>query len=117
MVDAHNMSGDTPLHIAAKNNYYDCACILLYYFASPSVKNKLGKMPIDLTNDYDMKRLMEKGTKLFYSSYFQRNLIKGTYIQSGLWTFIKEEFKNKITEEVFEYFKGKEIEDIFTLKY
>ena len=117
MVDAHNMSGDTPLHIAAKNNYYDCACILLYYFASPSVKNKLGKMPIDLTNDYDMKRLMEKGTKLFYSSYFQRNLIQGTYIQSGLWTFIKEEFKNKITEEVFEYFKGKEIEDIFTLKY
>ena len=117
MVDAIDISGETPLHIAVKNNYYDCACVLLFYIASPFVKNKSGETPIDCTKDFDMKNLMNKIINLHYSSYFQKNSVHNLYIQSGLWAFIKEEFKNKLHNEVIEYFNDKKIEDIFVLKY
>ena len=117
MVDAIDVSGETALHIAVRNNYYDCACVLLFYIASPFVKDKSGKTPIDCTNDFDMKNLMNKIIKLHYSSYFQKTSVHNVYIQSGLWAFIKEEFKDKLHDEVIEYFNDKKIEDIFVLKY
>ena len=117
MVDAIDVSGETALHIAVRNNYYDCACVLLFYIASPFVKDKSGKTPIECTKDFDMKNLMNKIIKLHYSSYFQKTSVHNVYIQSGLWAFIKEEFKDKLHDEVIEYFNDKKIEDIFVLKY
>ena len=117
ILDIGSISGETPLHIAVKNNYYDCACILLYYLASPFVKDKRGRKPIDLAKDIGMKNLFEKVAKLYYTSYFQKSFKQSGYIQSGLWTFIKEELKDKLKEEVFEYFMRKNIKDIFTLNY
>ena len=115
IIDAGNFVGDTPLHIAVRNNYYDSTCILLYYLASPFSKNKNGKSPMDLTNDYDMKSLLNKIMKLHYSSYFRKNSIQSLYIQSGLWVYIREEFRDKLQKEVFDYFNHKGIKDFFTL--
>ena len=117
MVDANCLLGETPLHIAVKNNFYDCACILLIYLASPFIKDKNGQKPIDLTNDFDMKSLLTKATKLHYNSYFHKTLKQTVFIQTGLWTFIKEEFEHKLKDEVFEYIKGKFSKDFFTFRY
>ena len=117
ILDSCGLVGETPLHISVKNNYYDCTCILLFYLASPFVKDKYGKRPIDLTSDFDMKNLLEKIMKLHYSSYFQKTCIQDLYIQSGLLTFIKEELNRKLKKEVLDYFNEKEIKDIFNLRY
>ena len=117
ILDFCGFVGETPLHISVKNNYYDCTCILLFYLASPFVKDKYGKRPIDLTSDFDMKNLLEKIMKLHYSSYFQKTCIQYLYIQSGLLTFIKEELNFKLQKEVLDYFNEKEIKDIFNLRY
>ena len=117
ILDSCGFVGETPLHISVKNNYYDCACILLFYLASPFVKDKYGKRPIDLTSDFDMKNLLEKIMKLHYSSCFQKTCIQDLYIQSGLLTFIKEELNRKLKKEVLDYFNEKEIKDIFNLRY
>ena len=117
ILDSHDFVGETPLHISVKNNYNDCTCILLFYLASPFVKDKNGKRPIDLTRDFEVKNLLEKVMKLHYSSYFQKTFIQDLYIQSGLLAFIKEEFNYKLQKEVLDYFKEKEIKDIFNLRY
>ena len=117
ILDACNILGETPLHISVKKNYFDCTCILLYYLASPFVKDTNGKTPIELTNDFEMKYLLTKIMKLHYTSFFQKTLVQDDFIQSGLWVFIKEEFHHKLQEEVFLFFKRKEIKDIFTLNY
>ena len=117
ILDSCGFVGETPLHISVKNNYYDCTCILLFYLASPFVKDKYGKRPIDLTSDFDMKNLLEKIMKLHYSSCFQKTCIQDLYIQSGLLTFIKEELNRKLKKEVLDYFNEKEIKDIFNLRY
>lgn len=116
ITEACSFSGETPLHISVKNNYYDCACILLYYLASPFVKDHNGKTPLELTNDFDMENLLKKTRQLHYSSYFIRTAIQGEYIQSGIWTLMKEDLQHKLQREVFEYFKDKQIKDMFLIK-
>ena len=116
-VDARSITGETPLHIAVKNKFYDCACILLYYLASPFIADNNGKKPIDITDDFDMLNLLNKINKLYYTSFFHKNFNQDLFIQCGLWAFIKEEFRHKIKKEVFNYFNNKKIKDIFTLDY
>ena len=106
IVDSINFSGDSPLHIAVKKNYYDSACILLYYSASPFIKDRDGKKPIEISNNFYMKSLLEKIMKIHYLSYFQRTINQENYIRSKLWIFIKEVFKNKISTFVFNFFKA-----------
>ena len=116
-VNARSITGETPLHIAVKNKFYDCACILLYYLASPFIADNSGKKPIDLTDDFYMLNLMNKINKLHYSSFFHKTFNQDLFIQCGLWAFIKEEFRHKINDEVFNYFNNKKIKDIFILEY
>ena len=116
-VNARSITGETPLHIAVKNKFYDCACILLYYLASPFIKDNSGKKPIDITDDFDMINLLKKIVKLYYASYFHKTFNQNLFVQNGLWVFIKEEFRHKLKDEVFNYFKNKKIKDIFALEY
>lgn len=112
IVDSLNFSGDTPLHIAIKNNFYDSACILLYYAASPFLKDISGKKPIELSKNFDMKNLLEKAMKIHYLSYFQRTINQQQFIKNKLWIFFNEEFKDKISQFTFNYFKEKESSSI-----
>ena len=109
IVDSLNFSGESPLHIAVKNNFYDSTCILLYYLASPFLKDKNGKRPIEYSKNYDMKNLLEKVMKIHYLSFFQRTINQQKFIKTQLWNFIKEEFENKIKVFTFYFFKEKEL--------
>ena len=109
IVDSINFSGESPLHIAVKNNFYDSTCILLYYLASPFLKDKNGKRPIEYSKNYDMKNLLEKVMKIHYLSFFQRTINQQKFIKTQFLNFIKEEFENKIKVFTFYFFKEKEL--------
>ena len=109
LVDSLNFSGESPLHIAVKNNFYDSACILLYYLASPFLKDKNGKKPIEVSQNFDMKNLLEKIMMIHYLSYFHCTINQQRFIKTKLWIFINKEFKNKISVFTFHYFKEREL--------
>jgi uncharacterized protein len=48
-----NSEGDTPLHIAVKNNHADVAAVLLRKGSSLTLKNQAGKTPVDLVSNLE----------------------------------------------------------------
>ena len=62
-------TGRTPLHIASANSYKETIMMLLYEMANPVVQNNKGKMPIDLTKDKQIKKMLEKGKYVSYAHY------------------------------------------------
>ena len=70
IINFQNFIRDTPLHIGVKNNSYECVCLLLFNLASPFIKGREGKKPIELTNDFQMKYLLEKFMKFYSISKF-----------------------------------------------
>ena len=59
-VNAQDISGRTPLHIAALNNLLDCLKILLSEMADPFIKTKEGKLAYDLASENKCKVLLNK---------------------------------------------------------
>ena len=110
-IDSLNFTGDSPLHVAVKDNLFDSACILLYYLASPFIKDKEGKKPIEVTDDFDMKSLLERTMKIHYLSFFQKGINQQKFIRYNFWILINEEFKNKIDKRVYDKIKEKELFD------
>ena len=110
-IDSLNFTGDSPLHVAVKDNLFDSACILLYYLASPFIKDKEGKKPIEVTDDFDMKSLLERTMKIHYLSLFQKSINQQKFIRYNFWILINEEFKNKIDKRVYDKIKEKELFD------
>lgn len=54
----------TPLHLAASNNHFESAKILLENEASPYVKNINNETPIEVTTDLRIKKLIEDAEKV-----------------------------------------------------
>lgn len=55
-INVTNIEGDTPLHLAVKNNHAEVAASLIRKGASILAKNKLNKSPVDLLS-YDEKNI------------------------------------------------------------
>ena len=100
-----NFIGDTALHIGVKTNYYECVSLLLFNLASPFLKDKDGKKPIELTKDFQMKVLLEKYINLYYLSLFQKNSVQLDIIQKQLTFFIVDEFSRQLDKKILLYFK------------
>ena len=62
IVNVKNSDGQTPLHYALKNRAPDIKIIelLLQYGADPTIKDKKGKTPADITDDLKIKELLKK---------------------------------------------------------
>jgi ankyrin repeat protein len=58
--------GETPLHVAVRNNYYEIAELLLKYNADIHKKNRYGESPLDIAEDQNNQRLV--GLLLSYDS-------------------------------------------------
>ena len=54
----------TALHCACKNNNFKTVALLLYK-CNPNIKNENGLLPIDLTKDINIKKLINKSLNIF----------------------------------------------------
>lgn len=108
VVNFQNFIGDTPLHIGVKNNYYECVCLLLVNFASPFIKDKDGKIPLDNTNDFRMRLVLERIMKIYYKSFFLKYSNQLEFIQKNFTIFIVEEFRSELNKDTLKYFKEKQ---------
>ena len=103
-----NFIGETPLHIGVKKNYYECVTLLLVNMASPFIKDKDGKIPINLTKDFQMKILLENIMKIHYLSLFKNYSNKFEFIMKQFTFLIVHEFRNQLDKDIFFYFKERE---------
>lgn len=108
VVNFQNFIGDTPLHIGVKNNFYECVCLLLVNFASPFIKDKDGKIPLDNTNDFRMRLVLERIMKIYYESFFLKYSNQLEFIQKSFTIFIVEEFSSELDKVTLKYFKEKQ---------
>ena len=98
-VNEQNFMGETPLHISAQKTYYESTALLLIYLASPFIKNKNNRKPIDCTKDvqliYIFKKIMELHLKYLISKqkYFFDN------VQKDFIDFVSVEFSNQLNPE------------------
>ena len=106
-VNFQNFIGDTPLQIGVKKNLYECVCLLLVNFSSPFIKDKEGKIPLDNTNDFRMRLVLERIMKIYYESFFLKYSDQLEFIQKNFTIFIVEEFSSELNEETLKYFKEK----------
>lgn len=59
-IDIRDDQGNTALHYAVMNGHYDVTKMLLRRNADPQANNIDGKCALDLCNDKDIKRAIEK---------------------------------------------------------
>ena len=109
-VNVKNFLGETPLHISVKKNYYECTVLLLVFLASPFIKDNKGLNPFEYSEDYQMKIIYEKITKLYYNNKFTKNSLFYETIQSQFIRFIKNEFSNQLKKEALIIVEGIERE-------
>ena len=108
VVNFQNFIGDTPLHIGVNNNFYECVCLLLVNFASPFIKDKDGKIPLDNTKDFRMRLVLERIMRIYYESFFLKYSNQLEYIQKRFTVFIVEEFSSELNKDTLQYFKEKQ---------
>ena len=101
-INEQNFIGETPLHISAKKNYYESTVLLLIYLASPFIKNKNKRKPIDCTDDlqliYVFKKIIEIHLKylILKQKHFYDN------VQNDFIDFISVEFANQLNPEALD---------------
>lgn len=98
-VNAKNFLGETPLHISVKKNCYESTVLLLIFLASPFIKDNKGMNPFEYSDDYQMKIIYNKITKLYYNNTFTKNSLFYEKIQSQFIRFIKNDFSNQLKKE------------------
>ena len=59
-IDMRDDQGNTALHYAVMNRHYDVTRMLLKRNADPQANNIDGKGPLDVCNDKEIKRAIEK---------------------------------------------------------
>ena len=62
-INAIDQDGWTPLHFAAQRGKKDIVELLLSKGSDAQIKNKKGETPIDLTQNQDVKAILQKATK------------------------------------------------------
>ena len=98
-VNEQNFMGETPLHISAQKTYYESTALLLIYLASPFIKDKNNRKPIDCTKDvqliYIFKKIMDLHLK--YLFYKQKNFFEN--VQRDFIDFVSVEFSKQLNPE------------------
>ena len=64
-IDAQDISGRTPLMIAAQNNHLEFLTILLFENANPKIKDKNSNLASDLTTNEKIKCILKRAEALY----------------------------------------------------
>ena len=107
IIDEQNLLGETALHIGVKKNNYECVSLLLFYLASPFIKDDNGNRPIDCNNNFKTKVLLNKIMDLHYQCFFVKYNNFYENVQRRFTYFINNEFYNQLNHEITLFFKEK----------
>ena len=92
--------GETPLHISTYKNYYESTALLMIYLASPFIKDKNNRNPIECTKDLQLIFIFKKITDLHLKYLFLKQKYFYINVQRDFIDFIRVEFSNQLNPEV-----------------
>jgi tankyrase len=107
-VDTKTKNKETSLHKCARWCTKDCAIILLERGANPSIKNSDGNIASELTNDPEMKFLLDH-----YEEYKKIQTDRGINDMKLIFTKHKKIVKSIVSE----YIKSKPVKDEYEFDY
>ena len=102
-INAKDLAGRTPMHIAVQNNAIDSLEVILYELGNPFIKDNTGLMPIDYSNDNsDIKFILNRAQTLHKLAEEHKNKKYENTIKTGMYFLFMEELKTNF-KEVKEY--------------
>jgi hypothetical protein len=102
-INAKDLAGRTPMHIAVQNNAIDSLEVILYELGNPFIKDNTGLMPIDYSNDNsDIKFILNRAQTLHKLAEEHKNKKYEDTIKTGMYFLFMEELKTNF-KEVKEY--------------
>ena len=101
-INEQNFIGETPLHISACKNYYESTVLLLVYLASPFIKDKYNRRPIDCTQDLQLIFIFNKIIELHLKYLILKQKHFYDNIQKDFIDFISNEFSNQLNPEILD---------------
>ncbi len=102
-VDFLDKVGFSPLHLAINFNKFESVVFLFLYYASPFIKDKYGKKPIDYCKNYKMKILCKRAILLHIIHIFGGHQKFYENVKRGFAFFVESEFKHELDCEAYKY--------------
>jgi hypothetical protein len=102
-VDFLDKVGFSPLHLAILFNKFESVVFLFLYYASPFIKDKHGKKPIDYCKNYKMKILCKRAILLHIIHIFGGHQKFYENVKRGFAFFVESEFKHELDCEAYKY--------------
>ena len=101
-INEQNFMGETPLHISTYKNYYESTALLMIYLASPFIKDKNNRKPIECTTDLQLIFIFKKITELHLKNLILRQKNFYDNVQKDFIDFISVEFSNQLNPEALD---------------
>ena len=101
-INEQNFMGETPLHISTYKNYYESTALLMIYLASPFIKDKNNRKPIECTTDLQLIFIFKKITELHLKYLILRQKNFYDNVQKDFIDFISVEFSNQLNPEALD---------------
>ena len=102
-VDSLDQVGYSSLHLAIINNNFESVVFLFLNYASPFIKDKYGKKPIEYCKNYKMEILCKKATAFHLAHLFGKKKNFYHNIKKSFTFFVESEFSNDLGEEAYKF--------------
>ena len=102
-VDSLDQVGYSSLHLAIINNNFESVVFLFLNYASPFIKDKYGKKPIEYCKNYKMEILCKKATGFHLAHLFGNNKNFYQNVKRSFTFFVESEFRNDLGDEAYKF--------------
>ena len=102
-VDSLDQVGYSSLHLAIINNNFESVVFLFLNYASPFIKDKYGKKPIEYCKNYKMEILCKKATAFHLAHLFGKKKNFYHNIKKSFTFFVESEFSHDLGEEAYKF--------------
>ena len=102
-IDSLDQVGYSSLHLAIINNNFESVVFLFLNYASPFIKDKYGKKPIEYCKNYKMEILCKKATGFHIAHLFGKNKNFYNNVKKSFTFFVESEFRNDLGDEAYKF--------------